>query len=111
MSHEVRCYIIFSSAAGFSFGLNLYCKKALKIFKGSALPIIICIFLLMLVACDDSLNFEGPIEYEHHREAGIAGMSLEMLEQASKYAGGSGIVMRGGKVVYQWGSIKKKIPS
>ena len=81
---------------------------ALKILDGFALPRMICVSLLMLTACSDLFNFEGPIEHKYHREAGIAGMNVEMLEQASKYAGGSGIVMRGGRIIFQWGSIQKR---
>ena len=39
--------------------------------------------------------------------AGIAGVSIEKLREASTYAGGSGMVLRGGEKVYQWGDVEK----
>ena len=34
-------------------------------------------------------------------------MRLDLIEQAARYAGGAGIVMRGDKTVYRWGDPKK----
>ena len=35
-------------------------------------------------------------------------MQVEMLKKAAEYSEGSGIVMRGGKIVYQWGDLDKR---
>ena len=40
--------------------------------------------------------------------AELAGMNFTKLKEASKYAGGSGCIMRGGKIVFSWGDLNKR---
>jgi CubicO group peptidase (beta-lactamase class C family) len=62
------------------------------------------IFMFGLVSCQPSGN---KSEISSNR-SGATGVTIEKLHDAAAYAGGSGMVMRGSKIVYQWGDINKR---
>lgn len=59
----------------------------------------------LLTACDGVGSAANEDERRH--AAGLAGMSFEVLDQAARYGLGSGMVMRGGRIVCSWGSMEK----
>jgi len=54
---------------------------------------------VLSVSCNDT-EVLMPEDY-------IAGMKVRKLQEAAAYAKGSGIVIRGGKTIYEWGAVDK----
>lgn len=70
-----------------------------------ASAVIFISLLYCIVACSE---FSSHVENkEHNKEVEIAGMSIEKVQEAVRYSGGSGIIMRGNETVYQWGDMTK----
>ena len=59
-----------------------------------------------LIGCDkpEFLNTQDPKSVASE----LAGMNFAKLKEAGDYAGGSGCIMRGGKIVFSWGDINKR---
>ena len=55
-----------------------------------------------LIACQ--------VDSDYETVANQTGIDLSKVKEAATYAGGSGMVLRGGKIVYKWGNTKKLYP-
>ncbi len=55
-----------------------------------------------LIACKEHSDYRVA--------ANRAGIDLRKMNEAAAYAGGSGKILRGGKLVYEWGDTKKLYP-
>jgi CubicO group peptidase (beta-lactamase class C family) len=78
---------------------------ALSVFNRRWLFLIfaLCIIVSGFRGCR-SFDDESPISGTSE----MSGMQISALQEAAKYAGGSGMVVRGGSVVYQWGDVSKR---
>jgi len=64
------------------------------------------IFMMILLLGCEALEPQSVRDSESIASA-LAGMNIAKLKEASNYAGGSGCVMRGGKIVFTWGDINR----
>jgi CubicO group peptidase (beta-lactamase class C family) len=65
--------------------------------------VLLLAFMFVLVSCG---LFESESEISVVK-VGTAGFSLVKIREAAAYADGSGMILRGNKVVYQWGDVNK----
>jgi CubicO group peptidase (beta-lactamase class C family) len=71
----------------------------------SCYKIFVWLFLIFLSVGNQGYNANAD---DLQRSApAVAGMNVAKLEQAGHYAAGSGCVVRGGKIVFNWGDIDK----
>ena len=72
--------------------------------KRFSIFILIAVWIVSIGACGGS-TLDNSRKSKDRME--VAGMRLDLIEQAAQYAGGAGIVMRGDKTVYRWGDQTK----
>jgi CubicO group peptidase (beta-lactamase class C family) len=74
--------------------------------KQFSILILTAVWIVSLGACGGSaLDDSRPSEKDRVE---VAGMRLDLIEQAAQYAGGAGIVTRGDKTIYRWGDQTKR---
>ena len=67
--------------------------------------LLISVTFLLAMAFGGCGKLDSGVSYD--RGDRTSGMHLGLLREAADYAGGSGVVVRGGKLVYQWGELNR----